>query len=159
VANIGGDDSEAELQGGRGDQQILEGSGCALGRQVAFDAPCDSGRLDSNRMHRHVADQFVHERLTALPAFFRSGALDAVGQFHDGHDGKGDIEFAVTGFELFQDLPDGVAPPLLASPRWSRGLAQPSQLNGFAGAKPFRNQWRLPKSSPQGRVRRRPILT
>ena len=35
MANIGGDDSEAELQGGRGDQQILEGSGCALGRQVA----------------------------------------------------------------------------------------------------------------------------
>jgi len=35
-----------------------------------------------------------------------------VRQFHDGHHGKADLGFSVTGFELFEDLPDGVALPL-----------------------------------------------
>ncbi|MCC6362322.1 MAG: hypothetical protein IT165_02295 [Bryobacterales bacterium] len=38
-------------------------------------------------LHGHVADQLIHESLPASPAFFRSGALDAVDQFHDGHHG------------------------------------------------------------------------
>ncbi|MBI1896595.1 MAG: hypothetical protein HYS04_08680 [Acidobacteria bacterium] len=60
-------------------------------------------------MHRHIADQFIHEGLAALPAFPASGALDAVREFHDGHHGETDLDLAVIGFELFQDLPDGVA--------------------------------------------------
>jgi hypothetical protein len=35
-----------------------------------------------------------------------------VRQFHDGHHGEADLDFSVTTFELFQDLPDGVASPL-----------------------------------------------
>jgi hypothetical protein len=35
-----------------------------------------------------------------------------VREFYDGHHGETDLDFAVTRFELFQDLPDSVAPPL-----------------------------------------------
>jgi hypothetical protein len=112
VADVTGGDSETELQGGSGDEQVLEGDAYAPGCLVALNAPGESGRLDGDRMHRHVADEFIDEGLSPLPAFFRSGTLNAVRQFHDGHDRKADLDFSVTRFELFQDLPDGVASPL-----------------------------------------------
>src|ERR1017187_3913927 len=47
-----------------------------------------------------VADEFIDEGLSPLPAFFRSGTLNAVRQFHDGHNRKADLDFSVTRFEL-----------------------------------------------------------
>jgi hypothetical protein len=38
VTDIIGDDAEAELQSGRGDQEILESDGYALRGSLAFDA-------------------------------------------------------------------------------------------------------------------------
>ena len=68
VANVAGDGSVAELQGGCGDRQIVEGDGHALGGLVALDATGQPGRLDGDRMHWHVADRFIDERLPPLPA-------------------------------------------------------------------------------------------
>jgi hypothetical protein len=83
-----------------------------LGCQAALDAPGESGSLDSDGMYRHVADELIDEGLPTSLAFFRSGTLDAMREFHDGHHGQADFDLSVTNFELFQDLPDSVASPL-----------------------------------------------
>ena len=112
VADIAGSDTEAELQGSGGDQQILEGDAHSLLGLLAFDAAGKLGRLDRHRMHWHVADEFVNESLPALPSLLQLGSLDTVCQLHDGHHRKADLGFSVAGFELFQDLPHAVALPL-----------------------------------------------
>jgi hypothetical protein len=66
-----------------------------------------------------------------LPALFRSGALDTVREFHDGHHGNTDLDFSEVCFELLQDLADSVASPLPAittlesriSPTWAGSTA------------------------------------
>ena len=88
MADVTGGDSETELQGGGGNEQVLKSDAYAPGCLVALNAPGESGRLDGDRMHRHVADEFIDEGLSPLPAFFRSGTLNAVRQFHDGHNRK-----------------------------------------------------------------------
>ena len=110
--DVAGRNTEAELQGRGGDQQIFEGDTHTLFGLLALDAAGELGRLDRDRMHRHVADEFVNERLPALPAFFQLGALDTVRQFHNGNHGKTDLDFSVANFAVFENLPHGVALPL-----------------------------------------------
>ena len=74
--------------------------------------PASFGGFNGDRMHRHVADQFIHESLPPLPAFLGSGALYAMRELHDGDHGKTYFDLSVTASILFQNLPDGVAPPL-----------------------------------------------
>ena len=109
VANIARGDTEAELQSGSADQQILEGDTHALFGLLALDAAGELGYLDRHRMHGHVANEFVNERLPALPPLFQLGALDAVRQLHNGYHGETDFDFSVAGFEVFEDLPNCVA--------------------------------------------------
>ena len=103
VTDVTSDDSKAQLQRGRRDQQIFKGNGDALRGLAALDASGDP---------RHVADQFIHEGLPRLPAFFGISALDAMDKFYNRHHRKADLDFSVTSFEVFQDLPDRVASPL-----------------------------------------------
>jgi hypothetical protein len=63
-------------------------------------------------MHWYVTDELVNERLPALPPLFQLGALDAVRQFHNSDHGETDFDFSVASFEVFEDLPNGVALPL-----------------------------------------------
>jgi hypothetical protein len=79
---------------------------------LTLDTAGELGCLDRHRMHRHVADEFVNERLPALPPLFQLGALDAVRQLNNGHHGETDFDFSVAGFEVFEDLSNGVALPL-----------------------------------------------
>jgi hypothetical protein len=109
VADIAGSDTEAELQSGSADQQILEGDTYSLLGLLAFDASREFGCLDRHRMHGHVADEFIYERLPALPPFLQFGALNAVRQFHHGDHGKTNLDFSVASFEVFEDLPHSVA--------------------------------------------------
>ncbi len=59
-----------------------------------------------------LSRRLIDERLPPLPSFFCSCALDAVRQLPMVHHGEADLDFSVAGFELFQYLPNGVAPPL-----------------------------------------------
>jgi hypothetical protein len=63
VADVTGGDSETELQGGGGNEQSSKAA-YAPGSLVAPDASGESGRLDGDRMHRHVADEFIDEGLS-----------------------------------------------------------------------------------------------
>lgn len=47
-----------------------------------------------------------------LPAFFGVSPLDTVHEFHNRHHGETDLDLSIASFELLQDLPDRVAPPL-----------------------------------------------
>ena len=87
VADVASHNSECELQGGRGDKQVLEGDRHALRGLLALDPPSEPGDFESGGVHRHVVDHFIQKSLAALPAFFRSVALNAVDQFHNGHYG------------------------------------------------------------------------
>lgn len=51
VTDIAGDNSEAELQRGGGDQQILEGDGHAVRGLVALDVPGEPGGFDGDGVH------------------------------------------------------------------------------------------------------------
>ena len=112
VAHVAGSDTEAELQRSGGDEQVLEGDAHALFGLLALDAAGELGRLDRHRMHGYVTDELVNKRLPALPALFQLGALDAVRQFHNSDHGEPDFDFSVASFEVFEDLPNGVALPL-----------------------------------------------
>ncbi len=67
----------ADIAGG-GDEQVLEGDVYAVSRLAALDAPRESGRRDGDWMYRHVADQFIDEGVSPLPALPGSSTLDAV---------------------------------------------------------------------------------
>ena len=67
VADIAGSDAEAELQSSGPDQQILERNGDSLFSLLAFDAAGKLGSLHGHRMQGHVANEFIDERLLALP--------------------------------------------------------------------------------------------
>lgn len=58
VANTAGNDTEAELQSGSSDREILEGDAYSLFRLLALDPACEPGCLDCHPMHRHVADDY-----------------------------------------------------------------------------------------------------
>ncbi len=109
VAHVAGSDTEAELQSSGGDQQVLKGDAHALFGLLALDAAGELGCLDRHRMHGYVADELVNERLPAFPALFQLGTLDAVRQFHNRYHGETDFDFSVASFEVFEDLPNGVA--------------------------------------------------
>jgi len=64
------------------------------------------------RMHRHVADEFVDEGLAALPPLLQLGELNPMRQFHHGNHRNSDLGLSVASFEIFEDFPYGVAPPL-----------------------------------------------
>ena len=66
VADVASHNSECELQGGRGDKQVLEGDRHALRGLLALDPPSEPDDLESDGVHRHVADQFVHKSLAAF---------------------------------------------------------------------------------------------
>jgi hypothetical protein len=93
-------------------QQILERDAHTLLRLFAFDAAGEPGGIHGHRMHGHVADQFVHESLTALAAFLPLGALDAMRQLHDGDHREPDLSLSIRGVDLFENPPHGVALPL-----------------------------------------------
>src|ERR1035437_2768938 len=61
VADIAGSDTEAELQSGSCDQEILEGDAHSLFGLFAPDAAGELGRLSRHRMHRPLAGGFVDE--------------------------------------------------------------------------------------------------
>jgi hypothetical protein len=109
VTEIASSDTEAELQGSGGDQKVFESDIHALFGLVAFDAARKLGYLDCDRMDWQVADELIDESLPALPPFLQLGALNAMRQFHNGYHRKTDLDFSVTGFEVFENLPYGVA--------------------------------------------------
>jgi hypothetical protein len=57
VAQVAGDDLEAQLQSRNSDRKILEIQRDALSRLLALDPPDHAGNLDRNRIHREVAAQ------------------------------------------------------------------------------------------------------
>lgn len=96
VADIAGRDTKAQLQSGGRYQQILEGNPHSPFSLLALDAAGQYCGSDRHRIHRHVADEFIDERLSALTALLQFGALDAVCQFHDGHRRETEFNFSVT---------------------------------------------------------------
>jgi hypothetical protein len=82
-------------------------------------------------MNGHIADQFIDECLPPLPALLGSGALDTLRQFHDSDDGKTNLDISLAGSEMFQDLPDGVAPALAVDHH--AGIEDQAHVGGFHG--------------------------
>lgn len=112
VPEIEAGDIKAESQCREPDYEVLEWYGYALGTLFSFDASDHPGHLDGDRMHRHIAAQPVDEGESTL--FVRVGfcAIGTVNQLGDSDDREADVDFAVTGLYLFEDLPDGVTPSL-----------------------------------------------
>jgi hypothetical protein len=49
--------------------------------------PASLAIFESEGVHQHVADQFIHKKLGGAAGVLPFGALNAVDQFHNGHHG------------------------------------------------------------------------
>ena len=103
---------EAEMQGRGPDGKVFEGDDYALRRLLAFDAAHHAGDFQRNRMHGNVAAQPVDEGQPSLLDRIVFCPIRAVHEFRDGHDREADVDLAVCGLYLLQDLEDGVASTL-----------------------------------------------
>jgi len=66
------------------DQEIGKGDNDAFGRLLAFDSSGKLGNFKGHRLYRNGSAELFHEGAPALGIRIRTGAIDAVGQFHDG---------------------------------------------------------------------------
>jgi hypothetical protein len=108
VPDVERGDIEAEVQGRDADYKVLEGYGYAPGPLLCFNASNQSGYLDGNSMHRNVAAKPIDEGQAALPVRVRFCAISSMDQFSDGYHREADVDIAVSGLYLFEDLPDGM---------------------------------------------------
>ena len=82
-------------------------------------------------MDGNVAAQAVDEGEPPLLLGVRLRPVCAVHQLGDGHDGQTDLDLAVRGLYLFEDLADGVAPAFGGDD--DAGVEDQSHAGGFHG--------------------------
>lgn len=103
VAEICGCYLVTEPQRCSSNQQILEGDVGAASGLLALDAPRQFRDISRYRMHDHVAAEFLRKCLPSSTVCVTLGAIDAVRQFHQGHDRKRSVLFSVPGLHPLDD--------------------------------------------------------
>ncbi|MGB7763275.1 MAG: hypothetical protein WBL61_25795 [Bryobacteraceae bacterium] len=81
MAQILGQNGIALLDGGSGDEQVVERQHVPFCRFLAFDLAHQVSRLKRDGMEGHQVDQFLDVSATTLAGLLRLGAIDPVRQF------------------------------------------------------------------------------
>ena len=102
---------EAKMQGCGSDNGVLEGDAIALGSLFAFDASGKLRDLQSHRMHDQIVEGSLGEDAPPFAVGVGLAPVDAMRQFHDADSRERDIDLAMPGPRLAEDVFDGLSMP------------------------------------------------
>lgn len=105
VTDVECGDCVIQAQRRRPYQQIFERDGDPASSLFTFYSSSEFRDVYGYRMHHHVSTKFFAEGPAAITVRFAGGAIDAVGQLDDGHDGECGINLSVCGPHPLKDLP------------------------------------------------------
>ena len=102
---------EAEIEGCGTDDKVLESDDIALGSLFAFDASCKLCDFHRYRMHDQVVKDSLGEDAPPCAVGVSSGPVDAVRQFHNADRRERNVDLAMSGPHLPEDVFDGLTTP------------------------------------------------
>src|SRR5579884_1115684 len=133
VADVGGPDAIAELEGTDPDEQIGKRDTDPARLALSVDLAGAESDGDGHRLDGASGEQIVEETLPAVAAVGRVGAGDAVGKFEHGDHGNGDPLIAGFKGHAFEQLPG--CPALAFSGNGRRRVQHQSQAGGSRGSR------------------------
>jgi len=112
VAQVDGQQGEAQRQRGRSYKQVREGDGDTSSLLFTIDLARQHGRFFHVWIDGQVEEQLLDEGLAEPPPLWSLGTIDAVDEFGKANGGERRILIACYSHDLFYQLLNGVATTL-----------------------------------------------
>src|SRR5208282_169298 len=93
------------MQRRRANQQVFESDADTARCLLALDASGKLRDLYRHGMHHHVAPKLVGKGAPSIAVRIAPGSVDAMGQFHDGHNRERGVNFPLCRLHPFQNVP------------------------------------------------------